>query len=121
MELTELKVDTPTFVTFESAKCKLLRFNTIGAGSNFIFLSSLKSYDRQKGHATALLTMVTEFADDELLDIKIYVRPYGKRPGLNQSQLVNFYKKFGFEFDDLNRIPISMVRKPYANRPLQLG
>jgi hypothetical protein len=64
-------------------------------------LSALYCYDRGKGYAKALMTEICNFADDRKLSLILAVSPYGHiRPRLEEFELIEFYKKFGFVVDE---------------------
>lgn len=62
------------------------------------FLSGLyvTPYFRDDGRATALMNQVIKDADKDNVRLGLIVRAYGKPPGMNNQQLIDFYKKFGF-------------------------
>lgn len=76
-------------------------------------LSSLISLDRGKGHATAVMERVAEYADDKNITLRLVVQRFGKpRDGLDNRQLQAFYECFGFVVEGDQRPPFHMVRVP---------
>jgi hypothetical protein len=59
-------------------------------------LSNLYSIQERKGHATELMRLVCEYADKHAKVVILRVNQYGKTTGMNNSQLIQFYQKFGF-------------------------
>jgi len=65
-----------------------------------LWFSSLYSMDRGQGNAERVIKKITDIADKYNVTIALDAEPFGtgdKR--LNKSQLVAFYKKFGFKFE----------------------
>jgi hypothetical protein len=62
----------------------------------FLLLTNLYSIKPGNGHATELMGKVEEYADQHKVVIKLIAKQYGNARGLNNDQLVTFYKKFGF-------------------------
>ena len=61
-------------------------------------LSELYSVTRGRGYATALMQMVCDWADENHIHLWLVAKPYGNpRGALGQSQLIDFYEKFGFQ------------------------
>jgi hypothetical protein len=92
-----------------SASCKLISTDDSGMW----ILSSLVSKTPGEGHATALMEFVTGFADAQgytlLLEVLRFRNPVGL--GLDNKQLVEFYKKFDFEVLGVSlRPPVAMRR-----------
>ena len=80
----------------ESATCILVLWD-----DGTVSLSSVHSTDRQKGHATELLNNVMRWVDDRGVLLKTAAEAFGDGPKMSTTQLVEFYKKFGFvPFDD---------------------
>jgi hypothetical protein len=66
-----------------------------------LWFSSLYSLERGKGNASKVMQKIVDIADKYKVTIALDPVPFGTGEGrLNLSQLVNFYKKFGFEFED---------------------
>lgn len=60
-------------------------------------LHNLRSAVLAHGHASALLQIVIDWADEQGVDIQLVVQGYGRHGILNNKQLVAFYEKYGFE------------------------
>jgi hypothetical protein len=66
-----------------------------------LWFSSLYSIDKGKGNATVVMKKIMDIADKYKVNVALDPHPFGTGTGrLNRAQLVNFYKKFGFEFED---------------------
>lgn len=78
------------FFERESASCSVEYWDDTG------YLVSLKSTVRRQGHATALLTLVTQWADVNQVPLQLVAAPYGEGEKLGPHGLIQFYKKFGF-------------------------
>ncbi len=73
-------------------------------------ISSLKSEEQRKGHASQLMGIITSYADKHHLTLILEVSSYGT--GLDDNQLVSFYRNHGFEtVGDKTRKPM-MEREP---------
>lgn len=96
-------------VSVESATCKLKRFPT------HVRITSLKSKERRLGHATKLMMAICEQADK--LDLMLYLeaQKYGKKPGMSNDELVDFYIQFGFVISD-HELPVALYRPPISDQ-----
>ena len=66
-----------------------------------LWFSSLHSLERGKGNASKVMQKIVDIADKYKVTIALDPVPFGTGDGrLKLPQLVNFYKKFGFEFED---------------------
>lgn len=66
-----------------------------------LWFSSLYSIDRGQGNAERVMKKITDIADKYEVTIALDPLPFGTGTNrLNRDQLVKFYKKFGFEFED---------------------
>jgi hypothetical protein len=66
-----------------------------------LWFSSLHSMDRGHGNASRVMQKIVDIADKYNVTIALDAVPYGTGTGrLSRSQLVKFYKKFGFKFED---------------------
>jgi ribosomal protein S18 acetylase RimI-like enzyme len=75
-------------------------------------LSSVNSEDRGNGHATILLEIITEYADERGMDLKLVAVPCGDDPPMDSLQLKAFYERFDFvAFDESRTYYIEMERK----------
>jgi len=78
-----------------------------------LWFSSIYSTDRGKGNASRVMKKIMDIADKYKVVVALDPHPFGKSTDkLNKSQLVTFYKKFGFKFEageagfgDMERIP----------------
>jgi GNAT superfamily N-acetyltransferase len=79
-----------------------------------VMLSNLYSRVPGKGYGTDVMKKAVEYADKNGLTIVLvvgrYAYPDGR--GLDNDQLVEFYKKFGFTVAEDGQRPIMMDRKP---------
>ena len=97
---------------YESASCEV----TIVSGQGLVH--RVYSKDRGKGHANGLLRRVTEWADENDLELFLRAQAYGHpvQTILDNNQLIQFYGKFGFERtdsgDDICMSNIPMLRLP---------
>lgn len=91
----------------ESATCKL---TVHSAGAD---LTHVYSTDRGKGHATELLKTVMAYADEHGLKVWLSVKAYGHpvQSILSNEQLIEFYKKFGFD-EALHNGPTRVMFRP---------
>lgn len=66
-----------------------------------LWISSILSLDKGTGNATRVMGMMCKIADKYNVTMALDPSPFGKDPNkLNYNQLVQFYKKFGFKFED---------------------
>ena len=65
--------------------------------------------DRNKGIAAKLLNTFIEFADSKNKDIVLYASPLDNDMTVNQ--LIDFYKKFGFEHDSRTKDKQCLIYK----------
>lgn len=66
-----------------------------------LWFSSLYSIEKGKGNASRIMKKIIDIADKYKVTIALDPHPFGTgSEKLNRSQLVNFYKKFGFNFED---------------------
>lgn len=66
-----------------------------------LWISGLHSLEKGLGNATRVMNMVCKIADKYNVTLALDPNPYGKDPNkLNYNQLVQFYKKFGFQFEE---------------------
>jgi hypothetical protein len=66
-----------------------------------LWFSSLYSIDKGKGNASRAMQKIVDIADKHKVTVALDPHPFGTGTGrLNRAQLVNFYKKFGFEFEN---------------------
>ncbi len=79
---------------------------------NVMNIWNLKSADRGKGHASALMDYVTKYADEMGFTLTLNAYASGGEDGLNQKQLMDFYKRKGFVFAAYKFGAAHGVRKP---------
>lgn len=80
---------------------------------NTISVSSLYTEHRKRGHATGVMARVCTIADSLGSNLVLRVAPYSDHPRLDQRQLKEFYKKFGFQensYDIMSRAPQNEIR-----------
>jgi hypothetical protein len=66
-----------------------------------LWFSSLHSMDRGHGNATRVMQKIVDIADKYNVTIALDAVPFGTgETRMSRSQLVKFYKKFGFAFED---------------------
>ena len=83
-------------MTYRSANVTLI----VWEDEDTITISSLYCEFRNRGHATQLMTRVTELADTMDKNMILRVQPYGLGKKLGKKKLRAFYKKFGFVQSD---------------------
>lgn len=66
--------------------------------------------NRHRGVGSALLTQITDDADDENVVLFLAVSPDGSRESLDEEQLINWYSRYGFILSKTNNL--SMKRQP---------
>jgi len=65
-----------------------------------LWFSSLYSIERGEGNASKVMQKIIDIADKYKVTIALDPHPFGTSTGrLNRPLLINFYKKFGFEFE----------------------
>jgi GNAT superfamily N-acetyltransferase len=80
-------------------------------------VSTLYSRDRGQGHARIVMERIIQHADHNGLKLELTARPFGDAHGLNNSELIAFYEKFGFHRKTLDRPSPLMVREPSQETP----
>jgi GNAT superfamily N-acetyltransferase len=76
-------------------------FVEISVWDKRLWFSSLHSLDKGQGNATKVMQKIVDIADKYGVTIALDPIPYGKDPNkLTYNQLVKFYKKFGFKFEE---------------------
>ncbi|QDH47949.1 acetyltransferase [Arthrobacter phage Xenomorph] len=78
-------------IKHESASLQLHDF-----GNGMASISHVFAKERRKGHASALMEKLVEYADDHNLVLNLEVRRYGHPIGPGNLELEAFYRKFGF-------------------------
>jgi hypothetical protein len=82
----------------------------IGSFDKRLWFSSIYSVDRSQGNAGKVMQKIVDIADKYGVTIALEAKPFGGKSGapiLNKSQLVAFYKKYGFkpsEFGEMERV-----------------
>jgi hypothetical protein len=76
-----------------------LEFNRFDKGNkNEISLEGISSLDKGKGLGKEVMSVITKSADELGTTITLQAKPFGK-DGLGKKELIDFYKKNGFEVD----------------------
>lgn len=76
-------------------------------------LTGLFSKEPGRGHASALMTEVMNYADKHELSLYLEVQRFGDPHwGLDNLQLISFYERFGFDLVNDDRRPRWMTREP---------
>jgi hypothetical protein len=66
-----------------------------------LWFSSIMSLDKGQGNAGRAMQKIVDIADKHNVTIALDPLPFGNNPDkLNYNQLVQFYKKFGFKFEE---------------------
>lgn len=66
-----------------------------------LWIGGITSTEKGVGNATKAMSEVCKIADKHNVIISLQPLPYGKDPKrLNKDQLIAFYKKFGFKFEE---------------------
>lgn len=96
----------------QSASCEVFLDNGVG------LVHRVYSKDRGRGQGSALLRRVTEWADENGLELFLRAQAYGHpvQTILDNNQLIKFYEKFGFEREDSDDICMSNI--PMRRLPL---
>jgi len=96
-------------IKYESASANLLMQPDGSA-----FLLNVMSKERGQGHGTKLMERICTFADQNRLRLTLSVQRFGDpHGGLDNQQLLDFYKKFGFTVTKKERRqPVEMERIP---------
>ena len=84
----------------------------IGIFDKRLHFSSIQSMDKGQGNAGRVMQKIVDIADKHGVTIALTPKPFGGKNGspiLTKSQLVTFYKKYGFKpekggFGDMERI-----------------
>lgn len=90
---------------YESASCEVM----IVSGRGIVH--RVYSQTRGRGHATRLLQQVTEWADENDLELYLRAQGYGGpvQTMLDNNQLIKFYERHGFVRDDADDICVTHV------------
>lgn len=78
------------------------------AFDGYLHLSSIMSIEKHRGDATEVMHKICEIADKYKVTIHLVPEPFGLGERLNKTQLINWYKKFGFKkekYDVMKRHP----------------
>jgi GNAT superfamily N-acetyltransferase len=92
---------------FESATCEV----QVKDGRGLVM--RVYSKHRGRGHARGLLRLVTEWADENGIELYLRAQGYGgpTQTMLDNNQLIKFYESFGFERDGddicMSNVPMS--------------
>lgn len=74
-------------------------------------ISSLFSGERRQGHATEVMHRAIKFVDQRCLTLALVVEAFGEN-GMTNPELVDFYKKFGFNTNSTDEHLVYMERLP---------
>jgi hypothetical protein len=80
----------------------------VSSFDGYLHLGSIMSIEKGRGDATKVMNKICEIADKYKVTIHLSPKPYGTGKGLNKSQLIKWYKKFGFKksnYEDMKRMP----------------
>ena len=78
-------------------------------------VTTLYSNDPGKGHANAVMQEIVDYADEHGLSLALSARQFNNERGLNNSQLILFYEKFGFHLIHPRTENNSMIRPRKEN------
>jgi len=84
------------FIYNNQAALEFSRFNK--GSKNEIDLQDISVIEKGKGQGKAVMKDITNAADKSGITLTLEAKPFG-RGGLNKKDLINFYKKNGFEVD----------------------
>ena len=78
-----------------------LSFNTFGAkNENEVKLEGIVAFEKGKGQGQAAMNDINKVADEQGVTLTLDAKPFGNDPNsLNKKQLIDFYKKNGFNVD----------------------
>lgn len=98
-----------TWLRHESATVKLVHWN-----KDVVSLTNLYSKERRKGHATELMKIVCQLADNEGFLLQLVPGRYGHPIGPDNAVLIKFYESFGFKLPAIKdpAFPKIMTRRP---------
>jgi GNAT superfamily N-acetyltransferase len=95
-------------LSYKQCRAFLKRYNGPGHHPDAVSLQGFTVIPeaRGKGHGNRALSQICQWADKHKIELKLWVEQYDNGP-LNNSQLVQFYRKFGFKGtqDGMTRIP----------------
>lgn len=74
-------------------------------------VTSLYSNDPGKGHAKAVMQQIVDYADERGLELTLSARQFNNERGLKNPELIEFYRKFGFELINENS-PVNAMMRP---------
>jgi hypothetical protein len=89
-------IDNKSFVYGDKASLEFNRFDK--GDKNEVSLEGITSLDKGKGLGKEAMTDITKSADELGTTITLDAKPFG-REGLGKKELIEFYKKNGFEVD----------------------
>jgi len=90
------QLDNKSFIYDDKASLEFNRFNK--GDKNEIAIESILSLDKGKGTGKSVMKDITDAADSLNITLTLDAKPFG-RDGLSKKQLIDFYKKNGFEVD----------------------
>ena len=89
-------IDNKSFVYGDKASLEFNRFDK--GDKNEVSLEGITSLDKGKGLGKEAMTDITKSADELGTTLTLDAKPFG-REGLGKKELIEFYKKNGFEVD----------------------
>lgn len=98
-----------TWLKYESASVKLIHWQ-----EQMVTITNLFAKERRKGHATELMKMVCNIADDKGYIMQLVPGQYGHPIGPGNDVLIKFYESFGFVLPKTKQkgVPMIMIRTP---------
>lgn len=85
--------------------------NVICSSPKEAFVNAVYSRERRQGHASVLMQMIVDHADDHDYILHLTVQGYGNGVIMDNPSLVEFYARFGFVRVGKNW-PATMIRYP---------
>lgn len=89
-------IDNKSFIYGDKASLEFNRFDK--GDKNEVSLEGIASLDKGKGLGKETMTDITNSADELGTTLTLEAKPFG-REGLGKEELIDFYKKNGFEVD----------------------
>lgn len=76
--------------------------------SGLVWLMYIRAYDLKKGYGSKMLSLLCKEADSKCISIYIEPSPYKIKGNISVDNLINWYRRFGFDSDNGG---ITMIRK----------
>jgi hypothetical protein len=95
--------------------------------SNFdghLWINSIMTLERGRGDASRVLQKMCDIADKHQVYMGLGASPFGKTKGLNKSQLIAWYKRYGFkkvDYDTMERPPMPIREGKSVHDPVKPG